>query len=142
MPKPAFAKLSGLWTDDPGAARLIADYAESARRSARRLDRRYPGCDFEPPCMEGLYTAAFTHRPGRAAFGRWLRWNIRNATSSLKATAVRRRRLAMVSSCDPAVLDELPSGGASRRTPTTQHPAPGAVSGATPQDGERDRWRR
>ena len=83
MPTPAFGKLSGLWSDSPAAAALIEAYQPSVQRWARNLERDYPGEDFEPAAMEGLYLTAFSFDPALSTFYARLAWMCRSRCAGL-----------------------------------------------------------
>ena len=60
MPLPPFGKLRKVWSADDAAAQLVRDYHRCTQQLAENLERRFPGEDFEPAAMEGLYLTAFT----------------------------------------------------------------------------------
>lgn len=79
MARPAFGSLSRKWSENPDAEELIRKYAPKVQIKARCQDRSYPGEDFEPHYMDGLYMAAYTFadaRPG-TQWDLWLFFHIR-----------------------------------------------------------------
>lgn len=84
MPRPQFGKLSKVWSDDPGAAKLISDHMALAVGLARRMERIYFGEDWETAYVEALYDAAFTWRPGNGSFESWLWLKCRDRNRILK----------------------------------------------------------
>lgn len=97
-------------SDEPWRAELVAAYLPCARRWASHLTWLYPGEDFEPAAMTGLYLAAGSWKSGSAPFMIWLSINIRGqVTTVLRARANRARGFLAPG---PASAD-----GEKRRTP-------------------------
>lgn len=108
---------------EPWRVDLINDYHACAIRWADQINHLYPGEDFEPLVMSGLYLAAATWEPaGRGSFLRWLRVKVRGSTKSALHSRRKRRAGYLRAGPLPAGMAERP-----RMPPIRFHPLSQAI---------------